>query len=187
MTIAASYDALARMLDYPAEKEQLFADYVAVSAFLNKQRLDSSISAFAEFATASSLAELQEEYVATFDFNPATAPYLGHHLFGDNQKKGGYMIMLKQEFERCGYTPSGVELPDHLSVLLGFLAHLARQENNGTRRPFIADCVLAGVERLQTAFAARQESHWKVLVETARMLCAEDCKGLTAPEEVQPC
>ena len=116
MTIAASYDALARMLDYPLDKERLQTDYNLVSDFLNKQRLDSSISSFAEFAAASSLAALQEEYVATFDFNPATAPYLGHHLFGDNQKKGGYMIMLKQEFERRGYIPAGVELPDHLSV-----------------------------------------------------------------------
>ena len=181
MTIAASYEALARLLDYPADKGQLQVDYGLVSAFLNKQRLDSSISCFAEFADASSLAELQEEYVATFDFNPATAPYLGHHLFGDNQKKGGYMIMLKQEFERCGYTPSGVELPDHLSVLLGFLAHLSRREEHGARQPFIAECVLPGVERLQTAFAAQQDSHWKVLVETARMLCTEDCK------EVRPC
>lgn len=181
MTIAASYDALARMLDYPLEKERLQVDYDLVSAFLNKQRLDSSISCFAEFAAASSLAALQEEYVATFDFNPATAPYLGHHLFGDNQKKGGYMIMLKQQFEQSGYTPTGVELPDHLSVVLGFLAHLARQEGNVTRQAFIAECVLPGVERLHTAFSARQDSHWKVLVETARMLCAEDCK------EVHPC
>ncbi|MBK5274843.1 MAG: nitrate reductase molybdenum cofactor assembly chaperone [Desulfuromonadales bacterium] len=176
MTIAASYDALARMLDYPEDKERLQTDYALVSAFLNKQRLDSSIASFVDFANASSLATLQEEYVATFDFNPATAPYLGHHLFGDNQKKGGYMIMLKQEFERRGYTPSGTELPDHLSVVLGFLAHLAREEEHGARQPFIAECVLPGVERMQTAFAARQDSHWNVLVETARMLCAEDCK-----------
>ena len=176
MTIADSYDALARMLDYPEDKELLHTDYALVSSFLNNQQLDNFISSFAEFAAASSLAALQEEYVATFDFNPATAPYLGHHLFGDNQKKGGYMIMLKQEFERCGYIPIGTELPDHLSVVLGFLAHLARQDEHGTRQPFIAECVLPGVERLNTAFAARQDSHWKVLVETARLLCAEDCK-----------
>ena len=176
MTIAASYDALARMIDYPEEKQQLQDDYNLVSTFLNKRRMGSPISSFAEFVDTSSLAALQEEYVATFDFNPATAPYLGHHLFGDNQKKGGYMIMLKQEFERCGYTPVGTELPDHLSVVLGFLAHLARQGGQGTRQPFIADCVLPGVERLNTAFAARQDSRWKVLVEAALLLCAEDCK-----------
>jgi len=181
MTIAASYDALARLLDYPLEKQQLQTDYELVRTFLNKLQLNSSISSFADFAAASSLAAIQEEYVASFDFNPATAPYLGHHLFGDNQKKGGFMIMLKQEFARRGYTPSSVELPDHLSVVLGFLAHMARQEGKGARRPFIAECVLPGVERLHTAFVARKDSHWQVLVETVLLLCAEDCK------EVHPC
>ena len=88
--------------------------------------------------------------------------------------------MLKQEYERCGYTPAGVELPDHLSVLLGFLAYLARSGGDGdevwSRQPFIADCVLPGVERLNTAFAARQDFHWKVLIEAARLLCEADCK-----------
>ena len=181
MTIACSYAALARLLDYPEDQEGLQRDAELVSAFLDRQGAKSALAAFADFAAVSSLAQLQEEYVATFDFNPATAPYLGHHLFGDNQKKGGYMIMLKQEFARCGYTPVGVELPDHVSVLCGFLAHLASQERAGRRQPFIADCVLPGMERLLTAFADRQDSHWKVLVEAARRICAEDC------QEVQPC
>jgi len=183
MTIAASYEALARMLDYPAEKESLQNDYDVVSTFMENHGLDCSLASFADFTAVSPLATLQEEYVAAFDFNPATAPYLGHHLFGDNQKKGSYMIMLKQEFERCGYTPSGVELPDHLSVVLGFLAHRARQEGDGVgaRQPFITDCVLPGVERMNTAFADRQGSLWKPLVEAARQLCVEDCK------EVQSC
>jgi nitrate reductase molybdenum cofactor assembly chaperone NarJ/NarW len=181
MTIADSYDALARIIDYPAEKAQLLTDCDVVSAFMKKQGLNHHVlSPFAEFAAASPLAALQEEYVATFDFNPATAPYLGHHLFGDNQKKGGYMIMLKQEFERRGYTPSGVELPDHLSVVLGFLAFLARQEGDvekfGARQPFIVDCVLPGIERFNTAFDSHQDALWKPLVEAARLLCAEDCK-----------
>lgn len=181
MTIAASYDALARLLDYPAGKTQLQADYAVVSGFLGRMRLESSIASFADFAAASPESTLEEEYVATFDFNPATAPYLGHHLFGDNQKKGGYMIMLKQEFERCGYTPQATELPDHLPVLLGFLAHLSRQDNRELRESFIAKCVLPGVERFHAAFDSRQNSHWKVLVEAAMLLCTEDCK------EVHPC
>jgi nitrate reductase molybdenum cofactor assembly chaperone NarJ/NarW len=36
--------------------------------------------------------------------------------------------------------------------------------------------VLPGVERLHAAFAARQDSPWKTLVEAARLLCAADCK-----------
>ncbi len=176
MTIADSYDALARMTDYPSQKALMQDDCELVRSFMLRQGLESSLSSFAEFTAASTLTALQEEYVATFDFNPATAPYLGHHLFGDNQKKGGYMIMLKQEFERCGYIPAGVELPDHISVVLGFLAHLARNGGVTERQSFIAKCVLPGLERLDTAFADRQESRWKALLETAILICADDCK-----------
>lgn len=180
MTIAASYAALGRLLDYPEEKGRLQNDYEVVSAFMGQQRINHDLSSFATFTDATPLSEIQEDYVANFDFNPATSPYLGHHLFGDNQKKGGYMIMLKQEYARCGYSPAGVELPDHLSVVLGFLAHLAGKGREGNRQPFITDCVLPGMERLQTAFAARQDSPWNVLIDAARRLCVEDCKEVAS-------
>ncbi len=181
MTIAETYASLARMLDYPAAKEGLTQDAAVVSAFLEKQRLDCAVVSFAGFVATSPLAAVQEAYVATFDFNPATAPYLGHHLFGDNQQKGGYMIGLKQEYARHGFTPTGSELPDHLSTVLAFLAHLAREDRDGTRQPFIAESVLPGLERLAKVFADRQDCPWQPLVAAAHTLCASDCK------EVTPC
>jgi len=184
MTIAESYASLARMLEYPEKKELLMAASDAVRSFLRKHDKEAILDPFAEFVATSTLEELQEDFVATFDFNPAVAPYLGHHLYGDNQKKGAYMIRLKQEFGRYGFTPKGNELPDHLPLILGFLAHLARNEEKGTRQSLIADCVLPGVQRLNSGFASRQDSPWKPVVEAARILCAAD---IEACEEVQPC
>jgi nitrate reductase molybdenum cofactor assembly chaperone NarJ/NarW len=181
MMIADSYQALARLFDYPEDKQLLLTDSAALDNFMTEQRLECSLAAFADFASTAPLAALQEEYVACFDFNPATAPYLGHHLFGDNQKKGGYMIRLKQEYDRHGYTPSTNELPDHLPVVLGFLAHLTRQESAAQRRPFIADVLLPGMEKLSAVFAARPECPWKPLIEAALFVCSADCK------EVTPC
>jgi len=123
-----------------------------VSRFLRKKEIESPLAPFARFVESSALARLQEEYVATFDFNPAVALYLGHHLFGDNQNKGAYLIRLKQEFGRQGFTPSGNELPDHLPLVLGFLAYLARNVDAEVRRSFISEWVLPGVERLSAAF-----------------------------------
>jgi nitrate reductase delta subunit len=181
MTITETYAALARLLDYPTEKKGLETAHAVVSSYLEKRQTDCTISSFVDLVAAAPLAALQEEYVATFDFNPATAPYLGHHLFGDNQKKGGYMIRLKQEYDRHGYVPSTNELPDHLPVVLGFLAHLTREENAAQRRPFIADVLLPGMEKLSAVFAARPECPWKPLIEAALFVCSADCK------EVTPC
>jgi nitrate reductase molybdenum cofactor assembly chaperone NarJ/NarW len=176
MTTADAYASLARMLDYPVEKNGLQEAGSRVSGFLKTCCPGCSLAAFTDFVAISPLATMQEAYVATFDFNPATAPYLGHHLFGDNQKKGGYMIRLKQEYGRHGFMPASVELPDHLTVVLDFLSHLAREESLTIRQTFIAENVLQGMERMAALFADRKDSPWRQVVEAARQLCVADCK-----------
>lgn len=184
MTIAETYTFLSRMIDYPEEKEVLHAGSEAVSRSLQEQAIACSLAPFAEFVVRSSLAVLQEEYVATFDFNPALALYLGHHLYGDNQKKALHLMKIKQEFKRYGFAPSTNELPDHLPLVLEFLAHLARHEEGRARQAFISDCVLPGMERLVAGFAGRQKSPWKALVEATRLLCSADA---LVRKEVRPC
>ena len=184
MITAELYTSLARMLDYPREKESLLGAHGIVQGYLEGERLDCSVGPFGEFVAASTLAEIQEEYVATFDFNPSVAPYLGHHLFGDNQKKGEYLIALKQEYRLHGYTPLGNELPDHLPLILWFLAHLASQGDAGARRSFIERFVLPGVEKLAGSFAAsRRDSPWRPVVEAIRLICGEDAAQGERPAE----
>jgi nitrate reductase delta subunit len=184
MSLAECYSALARVLDYPEGIEGIVADCDTVRKVLQTNNIESPLEPFGRFVEASALARLQEEYVATFDFNPAVALYLGHHLFGDNRKKGTYLVRVKQEFGRSGFTPSGNELPDHLPLLLGFLAYLARNGEDGVRRSFLSECVLPGVERLGAAFSARGDSPWKPVVEAVRLLCAADS---AIQEEGKPC
>ncbi|MFZ2223791.1 MAG: nitrate reductase molybdenum cofactor assembly chaperone [Candidatus Deferrimicrobium sp.] len=184
MSLPEGYASLARMLDYPVGKEGMAADCDMAGKALQDRDIESPLVPFARFVESSALEKLQEEYVATFDFNPAVALYLGHHLFGDNRKKGEYLIRLKREFGRHGFTPSGNDLPDHMPLVLGFLAHLARNVEAEVRRPFLSEWVLPGVERLGAAFAARGDSPWKPVVEAARLLCAADS---SVPEEGKPC
>jgi nitrate reductase delta subunit len=184
MSLPECYASVARMLDYPKGVEGIVADCDTVRRILQTYNIDSRLEPFGRFVETSTLARLQEEYVATFDFNPAVALYLGHHLFGDNRKKGAYLIRLKQEFGRHGFTPSGNELPDHLPLVLGFLEYLARNVEDEARRSFISECVLPGVERLGAAFNARGDSPWKTVVEAARRLCVADS---AVPEEGKPC
>jgi len=70
-----------------------------------------------------------------------------------------------------------------MPLVLGFLAYLARNVENGIRRSFISECVLPGVERLGAAFSARRDSPWKAVVEAARLLCTADSSVL---EEGKP-
>ena len=179
MSIQDNYDGLARLLDYPEGKEGLIESYNNLASFLKQSGIESPVDPFGELVRTSTLAELQEDYVAHFDFNPAAAPYLGHHLYGDNQKKGAYMIRVKQEYIQHDFTPQGCELPDHLAVLLGFLAHLARRGEDAVRRQFIAELVLPGLDKLVAGCAPRDLSPWLTLVEAAGLLCSADCQEVS--------
>lgn len=175
MSTAECYASLGRMLDYPWEKEGLLAAFKVVSGQLPQHEAECAMAPFAAFVETSTAAQIQEEYVATFDFSPKVAPYLGHHLFGDNQKKGEYLIRLKGEYGRYGYAPPGNELPDYLPLVLGFLAHRARLESGISQGAFIAGSVLPGVEKLAASFeASRPDSPWRPVVEAARLICSAD-------------
>jgi nitrate reductase molybdenum cofactor assembly chaperone NarJ/NarW len=179
MSIQKSYHGLAKLLDYPQDRDGLLESYGLLSSHLEASGLKTPAAPFAAFVQSSTLAELQEDYVANFDFNPAAAPYLGHHLYGDNQKKGTYMIRVKQEFGRHDFTPEGCELPDHLAVLLGFLAHLSGRGEDAFRRSFIEELVLPGLNKLVEGYARRASSPWLALVQAAELLCAADCKEVS--------
>ena len=179
MSIQESYHGLAQLLDYPQDRDGLLASYGDLASYLETSGHVSPAAPFAAFVASSTLAELQEDYVANFDFNPAAAPYLGHHLYGDNQKKGAYMIRVKQEFGRHDFTPEGCELPDHLAVLLGFLAHLARRGEDSFRRNFIEELVLPGLNKLVEGYARHAASPWLALIMAAELLCSADCKEVS--------
>jgi nitrate reductase molybdenum cofactor assembly chaperone NarJ/NarW len=175
MSKEKTYRALARLIEYPVDKEALLADVGEIAGHLGDHDLPATALPFADYLMKSPLGRLQEDYVASFDFNPAKAPYLGHHLYGDNQKKAAYMISLKEQYARYGYAQNGCELPDHLPVLLGFLAHLSSNHEDQARRDFIGESVLPGVKKL-LAGGERVQSQWLPLIEAAELVMSSDCQ-----------
>lgn len=66
------------------------------------------------------LAELQAEYVETFDLRRRHALYLTYFAFGDTRKRGVALVTFKQTYRRAGFEIARDELPDHLGVVLEF-------------------------------------------------------------------
>jgi len=183
MSLQESYLGLAQLLGYPEERDAMLDTFERIRSHLREAGLAASAAPFGELLRSSTLSGLQEDYVASFDFNPKGSLYLGHHLHGDNQKKAAFMIRIKQEFGRHCYTPAGNELPDHLVVLLGFLAHLVQSGEDGYRRQFIAEMVLPGLGKMAALEPASRQRPWQSLVESAEKLCNADCSC----EEVSTC
>jgi len=58
-------------------------------------------------------------------------PYVGYHLFGESYKRSAFLLGLKERY-RPYHLQYGSELPDHLAVMLRFLAVNANAEETET-------------------------------------------------------
>lgn len=76
---------------------------------------------FAAFAERTPHNTLEEVFTATFDLNASCHPYVGYHMFGEAYKRSALLLELKERFREHDYDP-GVELPDHIAVLLRFMS-----------------------------------------------------------------
>lgn len=100
---------------------------------------------------------LEELYTAAFDLQRECTPYVGHHLFGEDRRRNLWMAQLNREYREHGFT-RGNELPDHLAVMLRFLA---RGQGGDLADELVSTCmlptvrtVLAGLEKRRHPYAA---------------------------------
>jgi nitrate reductase delta subunit len=83
---------------------------------------------FAAYAEATPLGELQEAYTLAFDLDslsesePTCYPYVGHHLFDENHKRSAFILGLLERYRAHGFEGDASDLPDHLVILLRFVA-----------------------------------------------------------------
>lgn len=94
---------------------------------------------------------VEEVYTAIFDLDVSRSPYAGYHLFGETYQRSVFLIGLKEWFAAAGFS-SGQELPDHLAVLLRFLALC----DEGDRRDeLIQDALLPALAKILAAGAGK--------------------------------
>lgn len=66
--------------------------------------------------------DLQETYVGLFDRSRTLSLNLFEHVHGESRDRGGAMVSLVEMYREAGFDPVTAELPDHLPMLLEFLA-----------------------------------------------------------------
>lgn len=122
MELRQLYQCFARMLEYPAggglqaavRAQDLLMDENSEAAALLKE--------FHEYAESSPPGRLEEVYTGTFDLDAACHPYVGYHLFGETYKRSAFLVELIQRYNAEDFVFPENELPDHLAVILHFLA-----------------------------------------------------------------
>ncbi|RCS59411.1 nitrate reductase molybdenum cofactor assembly chaperone [Parvibium lacunae] len=124
-TISSTLRVLSALLSYP--EEGLLAALPEVPSRLGNMQY-TTLQPLLNFMQAHSLIELQENYVATFDRNPAHSLHLFEHIHGESRDRGQAMVDLLNEYQTHGYEPHAAELPDHVPLFLEFLSLVPTQE-----------------------------------------------------------
>ncbi|MCC6223166.1 MAG: molecular chaperone TorD family protein [Thermoleophilia bacterium] len=118
--------AFADVLDYPRGPLAALVARCEAAASASPEAV-ALLAGFREFAESAGLGELQEAYTRAFDLDsmsdlePTCYPYVGHVLFDDNHKRSAFLVGLNERYGEHGFS-AGTELPDHLVVLLRFVA-----------------------------------------------------------------
>lgn len=119
--------AFADALDYPRAPVGAAARTCERLAGEVSPEASELLAGFRSFAESRPLGELQEAYTRAFDLDtlselePTLYPYVGHHLFDENHKRSAFLVELSARYREHGFSPEG-ELPDHLVVILRFVA-----------------------------------------------------------------
>lgn len=176
MNMSESYRDLACIFSYPEEKSALQEAASSLATTLAGGELAASLAGFAEYISAAGLAEIQEEYVRTFDFNPLCAPYIGHHLHGDTYKKGLFMIALKEFYREHDFVPSQNELPDHLATVFDCAARLDSAGNHAERKEFVIQRLSDGISKMHEVIAPKEDLHFRHAIAAANAICLAECE-----------
>ena len=117
--------AISALLSYPTEELQQAGPELKAALqqgnLLQAETL-TELGKLIDVISSSDMYDLQETYVALFDRSKTLSLNLFEHVHGESRERGGAMVDLVENYRAAGFEPETSELPDHLPVLLEFLA-----------------------------------------------------------------
>ena len=153
------YQLFANLVEYPTPfLSDRVNECISLLTPLQREAAD-FVWRFKTFLNLTSLSRMEELYTSTFDLNGICCPYVGYHLFGDGNHRGTFLSGLKEHYRICHFS-AGNELPDHLGVMLRFLANI---ENEEEREEIILLCIIPAVKKMLEGFRGSSNPYKGVL------------------------
>ncbi len=168
--LLVDYELLASLFEYPADQSYP-ARIKEIHSHFSKCSPESAIAmkTFVEFTEISSLREMQELFLRSFDLQAITTLDIGFILFGEDYKRGQLLVGLNQEHLAAG-NPCNTELSDHLPNILRLLPKM----KDFTMRDEIATrLVIPAIVKMRDEFEAEKiekkdeiyKKHLKVILD----------------------
>lgn len=114
---------------------------------------------FKTFLDQTSLSRMEEVHTGSFDLHAGCYPYVGYHLFGDGSHRRMFLAGLEEEYQIYHFSAAD-ELPDHLGIMLRFLAQVGDQDE---KEEIISLCILPALKRMLGGFECQTTPYKGVL------------------------
>ena len=155
----AVLEAFSDLLRYPGEgrahRLSDWIDTIAVSA----PAVESELAALRDYSTTHDSNELEELFVRTFENNAERALELGWHLHGENYARGSFMARMRGLLRKLEIQES-VELPDHVSHILGVVA----RADAGLAQALATTVIAPALTKIEHGFKSKQNPYHGVVV-----------------------
>lgn len=152
--------AISAILSYPTTELQEAKDELITAleqGGLLPATVVEGLSGLISEISSSEIYEIQERYVGLFDRSRTLSLNLFEHVHGESRDRGGAMVDLLENYRAAGFEPETTELPDHLPVLLEFLAMRPLEE----AQEILADAAHI-LEVLHTRLTRRESAYAQV-------------------------
>lgn len=154
------YPILGRLFRYPTE-DLVKNIEEAREALMNRDPgLVAEMEPFFTFVSEKPLAVQQEYYTSTFDVQPLTTLDIGYVLFGDEYRRGVFLVNMQREHINSG-NDYGKELPDHLPDILNLLPRISDEV---FAEELVCSIMIPALEEMIRRFRNR-ENHYRILLE----------------------
>jgi nitrate reductase delta subunit len=124
---------------------------------------------FCAFVEQTPPSRLEELYTSTFDLQVVCYPYVGYQLFGESYKRGAFLARLNEGYRAHGFS-AGNELPDHLAVILRFLA---LGEDGEFGRTLVNEGVIPALDKMAQAFGDNGDNPYSGVIQALLLVLRE--------------
>ncbi len=176
------YEMLAELCEYPAPGLIAAAERCRAAIGPRDAAAAQLLADFAADVAALDASELEELYAQTFDMNPERCLDLGYQIFGETYKRGAFLVKMKDAVASHGVSP-GVELHDHLPVVLRLMPRLADGEHADE---LAGEVVLPAIEKVLRTFGADEGGYRRVLEAVKRVLMSDYGIATVEPAYIDP-
>ncbi len=144
MTMMAILELFAKILDYPDLRPDCAVEECLAALGPENNHVAALLRHFQASQSFMGIGQLQELYTGTFDMVPDCSLNLGYQLFGDDWRRSTFLADLAGRYRAYG-VPAGKELPDHLCLILRYLA---KRGDENERAQLSGECLVPALVRL---------------------------------------